>query len=229
MAEISRTIREIRKRLAENQATFAKRMGVTQSTVSKWESGTQSPDTQSLLNLSEISGIEIGDLLEDDDHDFRRSDFGITVTISGSVQAGEWVEAVEWDSFQHFQVQIPTPKEWPDLDIQGFLVRGNSMNNIYPDGSVVFAVPVIKNRIRPGPGDRVIVERRDNRQLFEVTLKELGLDSEGELVLWPRSNDPRHQTPVRVGSKQPDDIEEVRITGVVVASFVLDRAARYLK
>jgi transcriptional regulator with XRE-family HTH domain len=230
MAEISRRVREIRKRLGDNQAEFAARLGVTQGTVSKWESGKQIPDVDAILQLAELGGYEVGDLVYEEDHQYRTSDWGQRASVVGTVQAGEWVEAIEWDAFQHFETQIPTPKEWPDLDLQGFVVKGASMDLVYPEGSVVFAAPVSRGRIKPGPGDRVVVQRRDANGLFEVTLKELRVDEDGRQWLWPRSSRPEFQSPIELVEPGADaDAVEVTVTGVVVASFSLERGARFIR
>lgn len=226
MTDISRRIREIRKRLRENQAEFAQRLGVTQSTISKWEAGTHIPETSYIITLAELGGYEVGELIDYDDHAFRKSDWGITATVLGNVQAGEWVEAVEWDVHQQFQVQIPTPVDWPDVMVHGFVVKGTSMDLVYPEGSIVFAVSTIAYDIHPGPGDRVVVQRVDESGLFEVTLKELKVGKDGKLWLWPRSSDPEFQSPIQMPPPGDSQVSEITITGLVVASFTLERTPR---
>jgi transcriptional regulator with XRE-family HTH domain len=230
MTDVARRIRELRKGLRLNQADFAERLGVTQSTVSKWESNKQTPDTDAVFKLSEISGAPPADFLFDhEDHDYRTSDWGITSRVIGAVQAGEWVEAVQWPPYEQFDVKLPTPRNWPDYEIDGFVVRGSSMNLLYPEGSIVFAVPTIKYGLNPGPGDKVIVQRLDDRGLYEVTLKELVLDRAGKLWLWPRSNDPEHQSPISLHGPRDNSIVEVVVTGIVAASFVLENPGRFAR
>lgn len=226
MTDISRRIREIRKRLGENQAEFAVRLGVSQSTISKWEAGTHIPETTYIIALADIGGYEVGELIDYDDHSFRTSDWGVMATVIGNVQAGEWVEAIEWAPDQQFQVQLPTPRHWSGDTVQGFVVKGSSMDLIYPEGSIVFAIPTIANEIQPGAGDRVVVQRVDKNGLFEVTLKELKLGRDGKLWLWPRSTDPNFQAPIQLPEPGDSQIAEVAITGLVVASFTLERPWR---
>lgn len=51
-----RDIKELRKKAALTQAELAEAVGVTQSTVSQWESGKAVPDTLKLPKLAEVLG-----------------------------------------------------------------------------------------------------------------------------------------------------------------------------
>ena len=55
-----------RKELALTQAELAERLGVTDKAVSKWERGMGCPDVSLLPGLSELLGIQIGQLLAGD-------------------------------------------------------------------------------------------------------------------------------------------------------------------
>lgn len=55
-------IRELRKAAGFTQEKFAVAVGVTQSTVSQWESGRVLPDTAKLPKLAEVLGCSIADL-----------------------------------------------------------------------------------------------------------------------------------------------------------------------
>lgn len=56
------TIRELRKAAGLTQAKFAEAMGVTQSTVSQWESGQVLPDTAKIPKLAKVLGCSVADL-----------------------------------------------------------------------------------------------------------------------------------------------------------------------
>jgi hypothetical protein len=87
------------------------------------------------------------------------------------------------------------------------------MNTVYPEGSIAFFVkPEV---LVPADGHIVVVVSRRG-DLYETTLKELGRDSKGKPALFPRSTDPRHQTPIypaKVGA------ESVEVIGVAVGKF----------
>ena len=55
-------IKELRKAAGLTQVRFAEAMGVTQSTVSQWESGRALPDTAKLPKLAEVLGCSVADL-----------------------------------------------------------------------------------------------------------------------------------------------------------------------
>jgi transcriptional regulator with XRE-family HTH domain len=55
----ARKVRAIRKAAGLNQTAFARKLGVDQSTVSKWELGKQTPDTEGLRALSRFSGEDM--------------------------------------------------------------------------------------------------------------------------------------------------------------------------
>ena len=59
-------IRELRIAAGLTQVRIAEAMGVTQSTVSQWESGSVLPDTEKLPRLAEVLGCGIADLFSQD-------------------------------------------------------------------------------------------------------------------------------------------------------------------
>lgn len=114
------------------------------------------------------------------------------------------------------------PTNAPNFDVQAFRVRGTSMDQVFPDGTVVLIVNTIVNRIQPRSGDYVLVQRVDKNGLHEASLKQLVIDLDGKQWLWPRSNDPLYQAPIPVTER-----DDVTITGRVVnasLSFPLRRA-----
>lgn len=58
-------IRNLRKRHYLTQAEFAKRVGVTQGTVSQWEHGIISPNSNQLRSISEAFGVSIDSLVRE--------------------------------------------------------------------------------------------------------------------------------------------------------------------
>lgn len=61
---MSEIIRNLRKRHYLTQADFAKKIGVTQGTVSQWEHGIISPNSNQLRAISEAFGISIDTLVK---------------------------------------------------------------------------------------------------------------------------------------------------------------------
>lgn len=226
MADLSRKIRELRRILRLDQAAFGKLLDVSQGTVSKWESGSDFPRFENISRLSQLAGEPIDAFWNEEEHQFRRPEWPGTTRVIGAVQAGKWIESIEWDQLEQFAILVPLPNNWPELETVGFEVRGSSMNLLYPEGSIVVVVPTISSGIHPRHGDRVIVQRQDERGLFEVTLKEYAIDAQGNAWLWPRSDDPDHWNPIRPeGEAETGD--EILITGIVVASFRVENPGRF--
>lgn len=59
MNNIGKTIAGARRKLKLTQQALANELGVTVMTVSRWERGTQAPDTANLVRLCEVLGIEL--------------------------------------------------------------------------------------------------------------------------------------------------------------------------
>ncbi|WP_338661754.1 S24 family peptidase [Pararoseomonas sp. SCSIO 73927] len=121
-----------------------------------------------------------------------------TVFVKGAVQAGVWTDALEWDPGDWIEIQAPTDPRLPKgAERFGLLVRGRSMDRVYPPGSMLICVRYYDLLRGPKTGDDVIVMRR-SVQLggFEATVKEYQMDEEGRHVLWPRSTDPAFQAPI---------------------------------
>lgn len=66
MDEIGQTIRAIRTAMRLKQAPFAERVGVSQSTVSKWENGRDRPEYEHRMTLAELArdvGVNPGHII----------------------------------------------------------------------------------------------------------------------------------------------------------------------
>lgn len=97
----------------------------------------------------------------------------------------------------------------------GLKIEGDSMDELYPDGTIVECVSVF-GHAEIAPGKRVVVVRQRKDGLFEATVKELAEDDEGKLWAVPKSSNPAHQS---ISLTDPEDgIIETRIAAVVVAS-----------
>lgn len=130
------------------------------------------------------------------------------VQVVGVVEAGAWRDML----ISHHEGTIPVVMDARGEDVFALKVVGPSMNLRYPDGSHVIA-----RRWNGGSwpiGKNVIVQRTDAGNKVETTLKEL-VQGAGGLELWPRSTDPRHQTPVSYDEKDAT----VEIIGLVFASY----------
>ena len=141
---------------------------------------------------------------------------GPRIYVKGDVAAGVWREAwelppSEWEVFTG-RSDITAPLK----DRFGLRIVGDSMNMVYPPGSVIECVAHYGGDIPNGK--RVVVKRTDAAGQIETTVKEFMRDDKGISWLLPRSTDPNFQAPLRLGLPS-DRFERIEIIGVVVASI----------
>lgn len=148
------------------------------------------------------------------------------VRVIGQVEAGVFRDALELPYDDQFSIEVPISSAYRSLPRIGLIVRGPSMNRVYPEGTILIVVSVIHlgESFDPRSGQRVIVQRR-NKEGCEATVKELVIDEDGQAWLWPRSHHPEFQQPWRVPDHHDgdgtvdDDNDGLRITGLVVGSY----------
>lgn len=203
-----------RKRKNITQEVIAERMGVSVPQISRWENGRDGIPSQRLSALSQAYGAPIGELL-DEETDFLAP--GPTLYIKGNVQAGTFLESWEvseddWERYTgRADIAVPVRRRF------GLRVVGESMNEIYPPGTILDCVARDPYDDIPN-GKRVIVQRRRMGDGIETTVKEYFRDADGVEWLVPRSRNPAFQAPFRCD--QPgDDIEAIEVIAIVVASI----------
>lgn len=203
-----------RRELRLTQADLAKKVDVVQPTISKYELGQDIPDGKTLSRLADALGIPERELLGVGSTVALPE--GRRVKLVGEIAAGVWRETIEHQDQR--DVMVVLPKKYENVPLQAFTVSGESMNLIYPDGSIVYVAPIHSVEGWPRSGQVVMVMRHKHGET-EATLKEYVVDAKGGKWLWPRSDHPEHQAPVDYKGKRTD--EEVVIAGVVVAALVV--------
>ena len=81
------------------------------------------------------------------------------------------------------------------------------MEGIFPDGPTSLPIWCF---------DHVVVESRRKDGMIEATIKKYVLDDQEVPWLWPRSNDPNHQTPLPYGN---DAVDSVEVTALIIGSY----------
>lgn len=200
----------LRKAKGFTQATLAERIGVEQPTIQRWEKGKREPNLGQLVELANVLGVEPGSLIGT----VAPVSIGPRLFVKGLIAAGVWRDAFELpeDEWQSFTGRADITAE--SQHRFGLRIIGDSMNEIYPEGTIVECVSVF-GHTEPAPGKKVVVIRKREDQQVEATVKEL-VEQDGALWLVPRSSNPMHQ-PWRLDDPG-EGIEEVRIGAVVVAS-----------
>lgn len=208
-------LKEFRERLALTLEQMAGRSGFSVSHLSRWESGSNNIPSERLPALAEAYRCRIGDIFDDEDGVFVA--IGPQLHVRGAVQGGHFIEAWEvpedeWERYTgRADISAPLRERF------GFRVIGESMNVVYPPGTILDCVFFHGDSPIPN-GKRVIVQRKNWGGGNELTVKEYLRDDDGVEWLVPRSRNPAFQAPFRCD--QPGEgIEEIRIIALVVASI----------
>jgi phage repressor protein C with HTH and peptisase S24 domain len=122
------------------------------------------------------------------------------------------IPADEWEVFTgRADIAVPVQRRF------GLRVVGDSMNAIYPPGTILECTQYTGEDVIPS-GKRVIALRKRFDGTVEATVKELVRDNDGNEWLVPRSTNPAHQA-FRGNEPDAPDIVSVEIVGIVVASI----------
>lgn len=142
MRRLSKKIQDLRLSLGMRQSEFAKAIGgVDQSTVSKWENERQKPAFDQIMRIAELANVTPKQFMGIEE--MNSSSSGIrTVRVTGELCAGEWSEAQDWPAEDQYEVAAPLPPEWSDAPLVARVVQGNSMNKVYPEGTIVYLAPL---------------------------------------------------------------------------------------
>lgn len=138
--------------------------------------------------------------------------------IRYDVGAGLWQEMPDSDIF------LGTGTVAPDPAYSGFpqwleRVQGDSMDREYRPGDLVHVVDAYRLGYAARHGDHIIlVRRRQGGGEVERTIKEVVRTAEA-FEFWPRSNNPRWNSPIILSDGLADDGTEVEVAGLVVGSY----------
>lgn len=211
---IAKKIRNLRLSLGLNQTELAEKLGVTQASVSRWEKGSM-PESDKLVQLAEMAGESVRSFIDDTGFGAPLSAVLNRFWVRGAVAAGVFASAYEWPESEWEPYSGGVHIEVPEGRRFGLRVEGDSMNLIYPPGTILDCVAI---DFAPdlASGQRVIVERRRGAEV-EATVKEYVVGDDGREWLVPRSTNPE-LVPI-LAAAPVNGIDEVRIVAVVVGSY----------
>lgn len=217
-----------------SQQKLADEAGVKQTTVGNIEAG-HIQKTTNILKFAEILGVnpswligEIGEdnLIIDSDSGLHKkyvSSSVTGVTARATVKAGKWAEALELP--EEDQHQIPFDQkifnEYPKEKVYALIVEGDSMDKEYKEGAYLYCVPIEIIGRKLTTDDHVIVERQHGGK-YECTVKEIEFKRDGSVLLWPRSHNPDHQSPLIISDPTIANLSDhtiIRVTALVIGSF----------
>lgn len=228
---MSRKIRETRKRLLLTQGELAQKLGVTQGTISKWETGNQDPDFTSIMKLSDLAGFEpvSFSLHPEEQHPYQRYPTGIYVKVVGSIEENVWTESIYWESSDQFEVYVPPQAFDPSIELQAFMIRDQSAMPLLTQNSIVYVCKPDFRKLQLRHNDLVVAFRMNKQGLYEVSLKRVFTMSGEEKWLAPVSDDPKHDFSFRysvdedgVATGKHILLRAVTVYGVVVSSYRLE-------
>jgi transcriptional regulator with XRE-family HTH domain len=201
---------ELRKRKGLTQGQLAEIVGVEQPTIQRWEKGKREPSFNQLFSIAAALDVDPSSLLDP----MMAAPLGPRLFVKGEVAAGIWRGAVElpqsdWQAF--------TGRSDIVADAEhrfGLRVSGDSMDLIYPPGTIIECVSTFSHA-EIAPGKRVVVVRIREDGDCEATVKEL-VEMDGAMWAVPKSSNPAHSA---IKLDEPEaGITETRIAAVVVAS-----------
>lgn len=216
-------------RQGTNPAAVSKGAGLNHTAVRDILSGkSKSPKVETIEKIARILRVSTGYLLHGDDLDQHTNNRIANIRLVGEVQAGVWKEAVEFEADDQQLIPIPVGSRKHVDKLYLLRARGDSMNQAnMPDGTYLICMSMydFTSYVRDvHPGDFVIAYRHDGHNT-EATVKELEVRPDGSHWLWPRSDNPEHQAPIKIGpisDWQDGAPHQVEIAAVVVGHFSLN-------
>lgn len=187
-----------------SQQQLAEKIGTTQQTIQRYESGARDLKSSVIIKLSAALGVTISYLLglKDTDETVAKEDQFVDVPLYGSIAAGTPIEMMEVED------TFPVPAKMHDAHPDAFLlkVEGESMNRILPNGCYALVDPCDTVEDNGAPY-AVCVNG------YDATIKRVRKLNNGfELV--PDSTDPTY--PVQTFNYNEPGTETITVIGRVV-------------
>lgn len=211
---IGNNIKKVRTDNNLTQEEFARRLGVTFSAISQWETNRAAPRMGMVQKISDLFGVSKADLIADDATPMpplhKLTPVASTATLPlrtlGKVHAGVMDDT---DTADDTYIQVPAHvlSMYPDAFV--LLVEGECMNHVIPAGSHIVVAP------HKEPANGAIVVVRD--EAYEAIMRKYYRGSSA-LMLSPDSFSDEYEDMIITAD------EDVSLIGVVVwwqASHVL--------
>ena len=196
-----------RRKAGLTQKEASEKTGIPLGTIRRWEQGQNDPDMASLIQLAELYGVSLDEILGMDS--FRSNGFKYasraemaSVPLLGSIAAGTPIEMINID--ETYDIPADIHDKYP----QAFLLKvvGDSMNRVLPNGCYALINPC-QEASKPMKAYAVCING------FDATIKRVKPLSNGyELI--PDSIDPTYRP--QVFDFNEIDTQPVSIIGEVV-------------
>lgn len=204
MVRYETNLGNVRRMRGLTQEEVARDTQIALPTLRKWEQGINTPSGEALLTLAEYYRVTVDALLHKDyplPGQKLRPSRG-TVPVIGRIAAGDAREAIE-DTGTRWYVPDPILEGHPKSFY--LTVVGDSMNRVFPEGSLVLIDP--ESEVRSGDVAAVLVNG------FDATLKRVYFAGD-TIVLHPESHNKEHHD--RTIDRTDPDAPLFRIVGKAV-------------
>lgn len=175
-------MRTAREKLELSKTAFAKLVGVSQPTVTDWESGVMQPNGKNLLNASRVLGMTPDELLTGktggakSNAELSGQAVSISVPVVGTLQGG----TDGYLAYDQTDLDGIVTHYSDDPGAYAMRIRGDSMAPRIRHGEFVVVEPCREAM----PGDDVAVELRNGRRVVKTFLYE----RDGEITLGSINN-----------------------------------------
>lgn len=143
----------------------------------------------------------------------------VRVPFRARLQAGVWSEHADDEVTGLDDLLLPERMVPRGIEAYAAELVGESMNRLYPSGSIILLERRFDRRDDLIPGRRYHVERQKPDGAVESTLKTVTRRNDGSIWLVPESDDPAFQAPIRLDQTVADGTSFVgRVFGAVVKS-----------
>lgn len=165
MNNLGSRISRVRRHLGETQAEFGERFGVDQSTVSKWESGKQVPESGHLDIVASLEAFEDDAVPIGTKSTTGGNTLFTLVPVVGYVGAGAVVHMYDRGAGSSAIEYVKAPKGFGA--VEALEVRGDSMYPVYRNGDTIYfggreaELPITES-------DEYVIELRDGRILLKI-------------------------------------------------------------
>lgn len=220
MSDASSRLKQAREKGSYHSAkAAAEAMGVPVATYIQHENGTRGFPAKVAERYARFFRVKPEWLLYGKVSADTVIELGPTLYVVGKVEAGAFEEAWQRDNSEWEAFTGRGDVDAPLKDRFGLRVSGDSMNLVYPEGTILECVWYFGDEVIPDR-KRVIVQRTRKDGTLETTVKELVRDENGIEWLVPRSSNPMHQA--FRGDQPGEGIKRVEIIARVVASTRLE-------
>jgi DNA-binding XRE family transcriptional regulator len=217
MSDASTRLKQAREKGSYSSAkAAAEAMGVPVATYIQHENGTRGFPAETAARYARFFRVKPEWLLYGKATADTVIELGPRLYVVGKVEAGAFSEQWQRDESEWEAFTGRPDVDAPLKDRFGLAVAGDSMNLVYPEGTILECVWYFGDEIIPS-GKRVIVQRTKRDGTLEATVKELFRDDDGVEWLVPKSSNPAHQA--FRGDQPGQGIASVEIIARVVASI----------